>query len=315
MGAKQISLSKGKKIPRILLIVVAFVLTVPLLSLVVNTSSSYAACPTGQSPGVTGTPQSDPTQCYTPDSNTPTGSPSGINSSGTPVNGTAATDINSNSNSSTNCAVEKLGWILCPIIETSAKISDKTFDILANNFLRTDPQLVSNGSGTKVAWEVARNIANVMFIITFLAIIISQVTGAGITNYGVKKMIPRLIVAAIAVNVSYYACQLIVDLTNIFGYEIYNALISIANTIGPSVFGSASAHGVSQTGNAVTGTILTVIAGAALAVAGAVWVTLPMLISVVLFVLITVATIIIILLLRKALIVLLVVISPIAFVM
>ena len=99
------------------------------------------------------------------------------------------------------CAVDKIGWILCPIIERAAVISDKAFETLADNFLRTDPQLFDDKSGTRIAWEISRNLANIMFIIAFLIIIISQVTSYGISNYGIKKMLPRLIVAALAVNV------------------------------------------------------------------------------------------------------------------
>jgi len=220
-----------------------------------------------------------------------------------------------------NCAIEKIGWMLCPIISGASKLSDKVFDVLANNFLQTDPQLLADATnggqeaGTKQAWNVARNLANIMFIMAFLAIIISQVTGYGINNYGIKKMIPRLIVAAIAVNVSYYICQLVVDLTNILGYEVQNTLEGIANSIGPSVFGEVSKYGGADHSTGGGTTILTVIAAASLGVAAFAWVSAGFLISIAFFVLITVITIVIILLLRKALIVLLVVISPIAFVM
>lgn len=103
-----------------------------------------------------------------------------------------------------------------------------------------------------------------MFIIAFLAIIVSQVTGMGINNYGIKKMLPRLVVAAIAVNVSYYICQLIVDLTNILGYEIQNALAGISNSPGPSVFGNAAQFGGTEHTTGL-GTGLEVITVAALA--------------------------------------------------
>lgn len=212
------------------------------------------------------------------------------------------------------CGVEKIGWLICPVIEISAKISDKAFRFLSDNFLRTDPALFSDNSGTKTAWELSRNLANIMFIIAFLVIVASQVTGFGISNYGIKKMLPRLIVAAIAVNVSYFICQLIVDLTNIMGYEIHTALLQIADTIGPSVFGQASQFGGTEHSTAL-GTGLTVIAVGALAAGAIVYLIMGPLMSVIVMVLVTVLTIIVILLLRKALIVLLIVISPIAFVL
>lgn len=226
-------------------------------------------------------------------------------------NGSGNADEN---NKSTNCAIDNIGWILCPIINGAAKISDKAFDILADNFLRTDPSLVSDASGTKQAWEIARNLANIMFIIAFLAIIVSQVTSMGINNYGIKKMTPKLIVAAILVNVSYYICQLAVDVTNILGYEIQNALVDISNSLGPSVFGDVTKFAGTEH-STTPGTILTVIAGGILASTAFAFGGVGMLISVGLFILITVVTVVIILMLRKALIVLLVVISPIAFVL
>ncbi len=215
------------------------------------------------------------------------------------------------SNDEETCAVDKIGWILCPIIEQSAAISDKAFDLLADNFLRTDPELFSDKSGTKVAWEIARNLANIMFIIAFLVIILAQVTSYGISNYGIKKMLPRLIIAALAVNVSYYICQFVVDATNILGYELQNMLAGISNNLGPSVFGEASKYGAADKG----GGFLTALAVGILASAGIVLLFLAPLGGVIMLAIITVVTIIIILLLRKALIVLLIVISPIAFVL
>jgi hypothetical protein len=232
--------------------------------------------------------------------------------------------------SGSSCAIDKIGWILCPVMEKVAWISDNAFKVLADNFLETDPQLVSDkiggaDNGTKIAWNIALNIANIMFVIAFLVIILSQVTGYGISNYGIKRMIPRLVVAAILVNASYYICQLAVDLSNILGYGIQDALKSIANQIGPSVFGDASnydstakANGVAGTLSTATGTsngIITIIVTAALASAALVWISLPSILSIVPLILITVVTIIIILMMRKAIIVLLVVMSPLAFVM
>lgn len=217
----------------------------------------------------------------------------------------------------TTCAIEKVGWILCPLMETAAKISDSMFDVLANNFLRTDTALISDqNNGTKAAWDIARNLANVMFIAAFIIIILSQVTGQGLTNYGIKRMLPRLIIAAIAVNVSYYICQLAVDITNIMGYEIQNALEGIADELGPSIFGQAAQYNSTfETGSDTSQGILTVIVVAALAAAAVVWFIIGPALAVITAVIITVLAILVILMLRKALIVLLIVVSPIAFVM
>lgn len=221
------------------------------------------------------------------------------------------------SNEGQTCAVEKLGWILCPIIETGGKMGDRAFQFLSKTFLETEPELVAsnpNGParGTEYAWNLARNIANIMFIIAFLIIIYSQVTGAGITNYGIKKMLPRLIVAAIAVNASYYICQIMVDLTNILGYEIQNFMVDTARQI--SVNAALPVANGSIFSENSPGTLET-IAGAVLGTLGLVWFFLTPLILGVSTVVITCLIIVAILLLRKAFIVLLIVVSPIAFVL
>lgn len=230
------------------------------------------------------------------------------------TNGAASSANNSNNkDSDITCAIEKMGWILCPIIETSGKVGDQVFNFLSKTFLQTEPELISNSpSGTKAAWEIARNLANIMFIIAFLIIILSQVTGQGLNNYGVKKMLPRLVIAAIAVNVSYYICQLIVDLTNILGFEIQRFMVNQAAAV------SDKAALPVQTGLIDTktahGGALGKIASGALGLPTIIWFLLPMLFLGIGTVVITCIVIVIILLLRKAFIVLLVVASPIAFV-
>ena len=217
------------------------------------------------------------------------------------------------SDDETTCSIEKLGWLLCPVIETAGRIGDKAFQFLATTFLETEPELVSNDeTGTRYAWELARNLANIMFIIVFLIIIYSQVTGAGINNYGIKKMMPRLVVAALAVNVSYYICQLMVDLSNVMGYEIQNFMVETAKQISDRA--AMPPAGSLLLGEDSPG-VLEEIIMAILATAAIVWMLLPFVFVGVGTIVITCIIILVILLLRKAFIVLLIVASPIAFVL
>ncbi len=219
----------------------------------------------------------------------------------------------------TKCAIERIGWILCPLIEGSAKVADFSFQFLANHLLTVEPELLTaepaKGAGTITAWKEARNIANILFVIAFIFIVYSQITGSGLNNYGIKRMLPRLILAAIAVNVSYYICQTAVDLSNILGRTIMDALIAITNRISDQQVMSLDPTKAINTQTGGTAGIIASIAVASLAVAGIIWLVLPILGSIVVFVVVTCVTIILILLLRKAFIVLLVVMSPLAFVM
>ena len=61
--------------------------------------------------------------------------------------------------------------------------------------------------------------------------IYSQITNVGISNYGIKKLLPKLIVAAILINISYYICALAVDLSNVVGAQFQNLLVGIRKDI------------------------------------------------------------------------------------
>lgn len=217
-----------------------------------------------------------------------------------------------------SCAVEKVGWLVCPIIEHISSLGDFAFSILSNMFLETEPELVANNSGTFDAWSIARDLANILFAIAFLVIVLSQITGFGLTNYGIKRMLPRLIVAAIAVNASYWICQALVDLSNIGGWVIKDFLSDIASQVSNKSAMAVNIQGTDfQTSNGALGQaggVLTKLAVGVLAL-GSVLFFLPILGSVATMVFLTCLSVIIILLLRKAIIVLLVVISPIAFVL
>ena len=203
-----------------------------------------------------------------------------------------------------DCAVKELGWLVCPVINFMARIADAAFAMIADNFLRIEPGL-SSGGEVQAAWGIMRNIANGAFIIMFLAIIISQLTGFGISNYGIKKMLPRLIIAAILVNLSIYICQIAVDLSNILGYGLRAGL----GGIGDGISAANSVLKSGQGGETWGGIALTVLAGATAAV-----LALAVLIGALVSGLVVMVTIAALLIARKALIVILIVISPLAFV-
>jgi hypothetical protein len=153
------------------------------------------------------------------------------------------------------------------------------------------------------AWNAFRGYANILFIIAFLIIIYSQITSAGITNYGVKKLLPKLIIAAILVNASYYLCQIAVDLSNILGYGLKSLFVAIGGGIDTS--NSATGNWASNIGGALA------VVGAA---AGVIALVLAISVPVVLSGLLALLMVVIILIVRRAAIILLIVISPLAFV-
>lgn len=132
-----------------------------------------------------------------------------------------------------NCfnAASSLGWIMCPVIQGIGDVLTGIYDnVIASQFLEVDASLLGSGTGSIYAgWSIFRNIANIIFVILFIIILLSQVTGIGISNYGIKKTLPRLIAVAVLVNISFVICQLAVDLSNILGYGLESMLVNLAD--------------------------------------------------------------------------------------
>ena len=122
-----------------------------------------------------------------------------------------------------------LSFIICPTTGLLAKGIDALYSTI-ENFLVIKPITTDNKSPIYIIWSYVRNIANIIFIIFLLLIVYSQVTGLGFSNYNIKKMLPKLIIAAILVNFSYLICQVLVDVSNIIGNALKSFLEGIATT-------------------------------------------------------------------------------------
>ena len=110
-----------------------------------------------------------------------------------------------------------LGWSICPAINAAIIFADGAWSIF--DFLLINNPL--DGSGTYYdSWTKVRDLANAILVVIFLGIVISQVSNIGISNYGIKKMLPRLVIVAVAINISYYLMQVIIDIANITGKSI-----------------------------------------------------------------------------------------------
>lgn len=112
-----------------------------------------------------------------------------------------------------------MGWVLCPILSGTSNALNWVYDNIVKDYLEVKPGLVSNDDVYK-NWQIFQNIANIIMVIFLLVVVFSQLTGIGIDNYGIKKILPRLIICAILINLSYFIVQFLVDVSNIVGASI-----------------------------------------------------------------------------------------------
>ena len=225
---------------------------------------------------------------------------------------TISIDPPSENSTGTSCDVQGIGWFICPVSNWLADGIDFMYSAL-QEFLKTKPLETTNqNSGIYLAWVIMRNISNVAFIVAFLVIIYSQLTSVGISNYGVKKMLPRLVIAAVLVNLSFTFCAVLLDLSNVTGYAFQDAFMGIKNTI--STVGENT--GVGWTWSEV---IMLILSNGAFAAGAAYTISLgsellPLALSALVGIGLVLLLVLLIMAARQALIVILIIISPLAFV-
>lgn len=219
--------------------------------------------------------------------------------------------------STTSCdsgVTGSVGWMVCPVMNFLAGMMDKIYGILTD-FLEVQTISSNQQSSIYKLWSMVRDVANVCFVIAILVIIFSQISNLGISNYGIKKLLPRIIIGAVLVNISYWVSALAVDLSNLLGYSIHATFMDVVNKI------NVTANYNTQAPNweSVTAVVLSGGAGAAAigltaldlgATGAAVSVLVPVLVGVILAAVIA----FLIMAARQALILCFVMISPLAFV-
>ena len=153
------------------------------------------------------------------------------NSGTTTTETTSPENANSENQNDLSCSeqIGILSFIVCPTTGLLAKGIDALYSTI-ETFLVIKPITSDNKSPIYIIWSYIRNVANILFIIFLLLIVYSQVTGLGFSNYNIKKMLPKLIIAAILVNFSYLICQVLVDVSNIIGNALKSFLEGIATT-------------------------------------------------------------------------------------
>ena len=213
-------------------------------------------------------------------------------------------DTENDKKDESSCKIDGVGWIVCPganflskvVMDSYKFIADNMLQVRSNELFTNSSQDKSSGKSLMEVWGNFRDIANVLFVILFTIVIISQITSLGISNYGIKKMLPRLLIFAILINISYYISVIAVDASNILGRSIFNTII-----------GSVEWSGVSGDSS-----LSTIVSGGLALSTGAILFGGTMLLALI-SAAIGMAVMIITLMIRQAAVIILVVLSPIAF--
>jgi hypothetical protein len=207
-----------------------------------------------------------------------------------------------------------LNWILCDVYQYVQSVVNWMFTSVISPLLVTTPIcLPSNGSCTDTIyqiWSHFRVYGDIFLVITLLVVVFGESIGGGLIDaYTAKKILPRLLAAAILINLSIYFMAIMIDFMNIVGNGIGTLItgpipksgnnfftISPGSITAGAIFGTAAGAGLLAGAFAVsvTGIVLLVVG---LAITGAI-ATLGVFFT---------------LIIRQAIIIGLVLISPVAF--
>ena len=208
------------------------------------------------------------------------------------------------------CVGGALGWVVCGLMEMISTANDAIFKVV-ENMLFINPITVSNTGPLYKVWSTFRDIANIAFVIALLVVIFSQATSVGLSSYGIKKMLPRIIVAAILINISFFICQVALDFSNIVGGSLGNVLDNILKSnqvnVDIDVISWQSLLSLLIAGGAGFGVLATVLA------AGGVGAALSLVLPFAITALFAVLAAVVVLIGREAIIIVLIAIAPVAF--
>ena len=199
-----------------------------------------------------------------------------------------------------SCGVDGIGWLVCPLMSFAGSLGDASYSAISY-FLSIDKGIFKDqeNGGLEQAWKFFRDIANAVFAVIFLWVIFSQISNVGVSNYGIKKILPRLIIGALLVNLSFYLCQIAVDLSNILGFSLKGVLEGAASKVG--------------TQSAEVGTFNTLIIGGLTLAGAGLFIFLAVSIPTIMALLLALLVVLVILIVRQAAVILLIAISPLAF--
>ena len=157
--------------------------------------------------------------------------------------GNTTSDSSSNDEQSTvenkcDADINPLTWIVCPVVD-GINAAVKTLDGIINDLAsigdtgtspepsrifcdaNTPEEDKSSCKAYHAAWASFRNISLGFIVIVTLVIVIAQAVGSDLLDaYTIRKMLPRVVVAAIGITLSWEIMQFCVAVSNALGFGI-----------------------------------------------------------------------------------------------
>jgi hypothetical protein len=128
---------------------------------------------------------------------------------------------------------DPLSWVICPVINMingaimyMQSVIDRLLEFdVSTVFERNCGNNCQSGDAYYAAWNSFRLVAIAVIVIAGLVMVITQALGLEVFDaYTVKKMVPRLFIAAIGISLSWYLLQFLANFTNDLGIAVRNMI-------------------------------------------------------------------------------------------
>lgn len=161
---------------------------------------------------------------------TPPGTPTGTN------------PVASNDGCNVPTSNEPLRWIECPII-SSLQGAATSVNGFIGSLLEVSPTVFFN-DGTQRAFNIFRDMGVALLVIAGLVMVVSQAADLEIFSaHTVRKALPRIIIAAILISLSWPLLQFVIGFFNDMGAWTGKVILSVANAVpGTGGIGTAWAN-------------------------------------------------------------------------
>ncbi len=132
-----------------------------------------------------------------------------------------------------------LAWIICPATELIAKATDFFENNIIIPFMTTSPLTTNNNNPIYILWKDFRDLANVGFVVLLFVAIFS----IALSKYGLMRMLPRLVLVVLGINLSYFGAAFIIDAFNIFGAGVSQLIVAALHQAGTTQLNSGTSAG------------------------------------------------------------------------
>ncbi len=184
----------------------------------------------------------------------------------------ANNSTDTNQDAENNCAqgAGTFGWILCPIADVADGIYGWFKDIV-NQILFFESDKYDNNQ-LEASWRVFANLASALIVLFALLMIAAQIFDFEIFSaYTVKKVLPRIVIGAILIQLSWFIFTNMIQIVNALGAGLYwlllapfdfagagdgGSYVEINDILGASGADSAGWVSTITQGVAITGAIL-----------------------------------------------------------